>query len=277
MRSIEKIDHSQRRLVPAKLASMTRLANGRIVLWEGGSLWIMDVDPPPGAPERTDFHAHHALQITLAFDGRFDLLIQDQRVPGPIVAVAPDVRHAFQPKGLIGILFAEPESPAGRALAGALLGGRPFAPLPRDLLAEQLAQTAAAFRGTDPDDAVFRDLGRRMTQILAGEAQAPAPDARIQGAIAWVADRLDRRLSVADVAAHVGLSVDRMSHLFVEQTGLAFRTWLLWRRLTKAVEAYAAGASLTEAAHEAGFADSAHLSRTFRRMFGVAAAELQLA
>ena len=30
------------------------------------------------------------------------------------------------------------------------------------------------------------------------------------------------------------------------------------------------GASLTEAAHLAGFADSAHLSRTFRAMFGVA-------
>lgn len=30
------------------------------------------------------------------------------------------------------------------------------------------------------------------------------------------------------------------------------------------------GAGLTEAAHRAGFADSAHLSRTFRAMFGVA-------
>ena len=30
------------------------------------------------------------------------------------------------------------------------------------------------------------------------------------------------------------------------------------------------GANLTEAAHLAGFADSAHLSRTFRAMFGVA-------
>jgi AraC-like DNA-binding protein len=34
------------------------------------------------------------------------------------------------------------------------------------------------------------------------------------------------------------------------------------------------GVSLTTAAHEAGFADSAHLSRTFKRMFGMTPSDL---
>jgi AraC-like DNA-binding protein len=34
------------------------------------------------------------------------------------------------------------------------------------------------------------------------------------------------------------------------------------------------GRSRTEAAHETGFADSAHLSRTFRQMFGISPAML---
>ena len=36
----------------------------------------------------------------------------------------------------------------------------------------------------------------------------------------------------------------------------------------------AAGCSLTEAAHDAGFSSSAHLSSTFKRMFGLTASDL---
>ncbi|MCC7134500.1 MAG: helix-turn-helix domain-containing protein, partial [Gemmatimonadales bacterium] len=65
-------------------------------------------------------------------------------------------------------------------------------------------------------------------------------------------------------------------HLFVQEVGLAFRPYVLWLRLNRAVEAFAAGEALTAAAYQAGFSDSAHLSRTFRRMYGIAAASLQL-
>jgi AraC-like DNA-binding protein len=40
--------------------------------------------------------------------------------------------------------------------------------------------------------------------------------------------------------------------------------------LGRATELVAAGASITDAAHGAGFADGAHLSRVCRRMFGIA-------
>jgi AraC-like DNA-binding protein len=82
------------------------------------------------------------------------------------------------------------------------------------------------------------------------------------------------RLGEAARSAH--LSPERFRHLFVEQTGMRFRPYVLWLRLERALEAYAAGASLTDAAQAGGFADSAHLSRTFRRMFGVAPASLTI-
>ncbi|TFV92899.1 helix-turn-helix domain-containing protein, partial [Oxalobacteraceae bacterium OM1] len=73
------------------------------------------------------------------------------------------------------------------------------------------------------------------------------------------------------------LSPERFRHLFLEETGIRFRPYVLWLRLETAVASYAAGSSLTEASHAAGFADSAHFSRTFKRMFGIQAGGVQLA
>jgi AraC-like DNA-binding protein len=50
---------------------------------------------------------------------------------------------------------------------------------------------------------------------------------------------------------------------------MSCRAYLLWSRLDAALGELARGASLTQAAHAAGFADAAHLTRTFRRMVGI--------
>jgi len=76
---------------------------------------------------------------------------------------------------------------------------------------------------------------------------------------------------LADVA---GMSARNFARIFVQETGVAFRSYVLWLRLNVAIERSMAGGSWTEAAHEAGFADSAHLSRTFKRMFGINPATL---
>lgn len=82
--------------------------------------------------------------------------------------------------------------------------------------------------------------------------------------------RLRKQFETLGLAAKVaGLSEGRFRHLFVEETGVAFRPYLLWTRLNHALALASSGVSLTEAAYAANFADSAHLTRTCRRMFGV--------
>jgi AraC-like DNA-binding protein len=254
---------------------MTPLARGRILLWEGGGLWLFEV-PPPTRVRKTDFHAHHAIQVTLALDGVFRLEVGGQIVEGPAAVVAADVRHAFEPVGLIGLLFIEPESPEGRAVQTAWLADRPVVAIGERRAKELCDALAAGFRARAAD-AELAELGRGFAARLAGSLPRPlAPDPRVMELIAWARRETDRPLTLSEAARRTGLSADRTSHLFVEQTGLAFRTYLLWLRMSRAVELYAGGASLTEAAHQAGFSDSAHFSRTFRRMFGVAAAALSL-
>ena len=122
----------------------------------------------------------------------------------------------------------------------------------------------------------FRELGQSVVAALAQVARPDLPDWRVLAMIDFARSRLDGTVTLPASAAQVHLSEGRARHLFAEHTQMPFKAYVLWLRLERAVELYARGCSLTEAAHEAGFADSAHLSRTFRRTFGLPAAALRL-
>ena len=102
-------------------------------------------------------------------------------------------------------------------------------------------------------------------------------DERILRAAAHIRAHLDAALTLDDVAEVACLSPSRFRHLFVEQTGMALRPYILWRRMLRAWELLTAGGSLSAAAHAAGFADAAHLSRTSRAMFGFPPSAIQFA
>ncbi len=253
------------------VAKVTR--DGRIVLWEGASLWAFDVSPER-AMRTTRMHAHHAFQITLSAGGTVAIRTAAGLTPGPCILIAPDMPHAIEPEGRIALLFVEPESRAGSSLrhmlGGATISSLPDVPGRADLLAAIWDRPVAS-------DAAIVTVGRQVLDSVVGPVGSdPAVDPRI----GRVLDRLDLEadcaLSAAEAAGIACLSESRFSHLFVEQIGLPFRTFLLWRRLMRAVQELAAGSRLTDAAHAAGFADSAHFSRTFQRMFGLPAAALQL-
>jgi AraC-like DNA-binding protein len=257
---------------------MPKLGRGRILIWEGGSLWIMETVSPNRQRSRlNDPHAHHAVQVTLSLDGDFEFESGSHSVSGDVVAVAPDAPHAFNARGLFAHVYIEPECRAGRAAANALFSGdEPLARVTDIPLGDLAGQLAAAFNRRHRDDQELTHLGRGVIERLAGGKNAAEPDARVRKILAWVQERLDYPVSLADAADLAGLSKARVRHLFVEQTGLPFRTYLVWLRLMRGLEAFASGASLTDAALGAGFADSAHFSRTFRRMFGTTAVALDL-
>lgn len=253
-------------------------AHGRILFWEGASLWILSAPPGLKYP-KTDVHSHHVIQVTLALRGRVEFDGETGSVGGVAIAIAPDATHAFEADGLVAHLFVAADSRAGRQIARGLFSeGGPIATIPAHRLGDFPERLRATFEDQRRDDEDLKALGRGLIgQLAGGGADARAPEPRVQKVIAWVTARLDdQTVSLSDVAAFMGLSPGRARHLFVEQTGMQFRTYLLWLRLVRAVELFAGGVSLTEAAHGAGFSDSAHLSRTFRRMFGIAADSLRV-
>ena len=64
-------------------------------------------------------------------------------------------------------------------------------------------------------------------------------------------------------------------HAFTESVGIPLRPYVRWLRLQRAATAIVTGTPLSLAAAEAGFSDAAHMSRTFKQMFGMTPSALQ--
>ncbi len=256
---------------------MELLALARIVTWQCASLWVADVTPAGvRKTQHTDLHSHHAIQVVIALGGRFRLQTSCAEVGGDAAAVAADVFHSFEAEGLIALLFIEPESRTGCAISENLFSDREAATLPSGIAGDIGARIATAYHAQVRNDETLVALGNALLARMAGNTIACSPDLRVRKVIAWAAGRLETPIRLADAARVGGLSAGRLRHLFVEQTGLPLRTYLLWMRLTRGIQLLAEGQSLTHAAHRAGFADSAHFSRTFRRMFGIAPTNLRI-
>jgi AraC-like DNA-binding protein len=99
-------------------------------------------------------------------------------------------------------------------------------------------------------------------------------DARIGTALRALEARPQDFHSVDELAAMVELSPSRFQALFSKEVGVPFRRYRMWRRMAAVMKAIKEGRSLTDAAYDAGFASSAHLSTTFREMFGLTPSRL---
>ncbi|WP_242065818.1 helix-turn-helix transcriptional regulator [Moritella sp. F3] len=168
------------------------------------------------------------------------------------------------------ILLVEPTSELGLALSEKLLG-RPSTILklpisirhhadPTDDFAASLTPLFKALglstafpliNVSKVEDHRIKALLRELDQCLGGECIKPSN---------WRA---------SEVADKLALSESRFLHLFSQEMGIPWRPYLLWCRMICAVRAVLNGHSATDAAHLAGFSDSAHLSRTFRKTFGM--------
>ena len=191
----------------------------------------------------TDEHRHHAVQLVAA-PGTRGLLTTGAH-PSPFIVPA-DHPHAIAGTGTGVVVFVDPEATS----AATFVSRPPF-----------------RFSGADLPE-TMADATRVVT-ALAQLADRRPPDRHpaIARLLALLPDDPDAPLSV--LAADVGLSPGRVTHLFRDQVGISLRAYRRWVRFLLAAEALRDGASLTGAAHHAGFADVAHLHRTFRHHFGL--------
>jgi len=237
-----------------------------LFIWESRVLFIAGGISAEG-------HSHYSASFLISTDVPF--LVRTKRKELRelnCVLIAPNVYHELHaPNSRMIVLQLEPLSAEYSALARAL-GDDDVVSV--EGLGSDFAAVLHRLVSQDPVCADALSFVRLLLSQAAHFEEPPAPDARIGRLIALLKDRIAEdmpdQLSVLELAPLIGLSPDRLMHLFKEEMGLPIRRYLLWLKLRRAVMLMRTeGISMTEASHAAGFADSAHLSRTFKEMFGI--------
>lgn len=245
---------------------------GDFVAWRGGCGFLGS-----GGRGAIDTHSHYAIQLVIGAPS--GLKVQVGRK-----GVLTECAGALIPSGAphtidvdecqwTAVLFVEPDTTEGRALTALLDGEARY--LDPDAVLVPAKRLERAWRSERDADQV-RGICLQFVRDLARASSREPADPRVLAAIRYIQDRVDQPITLEEVALVANLSPSRFRHLFVAETGMPLRTYVLWRRLLHVWILLMQGEKLARAAHASGFADSAHLSRTSRSMFGLPPSSMQM-
>lgn len=220
-----------------------------------------------GASFDADCHNHHFMQLIWSLENE-ECKLNGTILTGPTIIESQVPHQLDMSQGWV--LLVEPKSKLGEALS--------------QQLQKQSIKTFDMPNFSDQRPAQQERAGSYLTPLFNRLAlpieclsanRNSIQDVRINQLITELDSCLDgdcikpTSWRAAEVADQLALSESRFLHLFREELGIAWRPYLLWRRLICAIQAVIGGVPATQAAHMAGFSDSAHLSRTFRKFFGM--------
>ena len=239
---------------------------GTVLVWDEQAIFL-------GQAADASLHESPAIKVCVALEHSFGLRTHegDTFTNYESAIIAPGQMHAIDGRhNRMVMLLLAPET----GLA------QPLAPIfSKQGITRLTADAVSKIR------LIFFDLDERLAandvdeicgeivDAIAGAENLPI-DNRVAQSIQWIRSSRDEGVSVQEIAAGVELSESRFSHLFTENVRIPVRRYLLWLRLRDAMHLLAKGRSLTDIAHEAGFSDSAHLTRTFRSLLGIAPSSL---
>lgn len=213
-------------------------------------------------------HSHHAIQVVWPQNNSLCKL-NGNDISG-VTIIASKVEHQLE-MSAGWVLLIEPKSDLGQELFTKLMD-QPFKSF-NTLFFEATKQPMQTEDFTNFLTPLFEEL--KLTKQFLIFNKSTVEDKRIHKLLSELNQCLHgdcikpTNWRAAEVASKLALSESRFLHLFSEELGISWRPYLLWRRIICAVQAIINNSSATDAAHLAGFSDSAHLSRTFRNNFGM--------
>lgn len=233
--------------------------HGRLQLWDDWACYL-------GPVSQQSFHAHLAAQLALGVDQPVAVETPaDGELRDRALLVAPLMRHRIAPTlSDVLLIYADPRGRLGRRLRSCAT--QSVLALPG--FGRALLESWDRRQGLPDERAIMTALDRRCPA-----ANPPPLDARIQRALDALDDHGGKQ--IAEIArSRAGISAGRLRELAQKELGTSLAHFSLWRKLDRSFRAATSGSGIAEAAYAGGFADQAHMARTFRRMLGLTLTDL---
>lgn len=235
-----------------------------------------------GFPSRATIppHSHNRAEFVYVASGRLSVTMDDVGViasAGSAVLIPPGATHQMQTlcdTAMMTIYIALPRAMPALATCRVIV----VSDLLRELMQAAL-DVPLAYENQSRDERIM-DLMREEVAWLA--VQSPTPglrtpmpqDARLARVCRQLLAEGNPAVSIDDAARRAGMGRRTFTRRFRSETGMSFNDWLLRVRLNSAVGKLMTGASITEAAFDAGYSSPSAFAKLFKRAFGMPPSEL---
>lgn len=250
---------------------MTKSKKTKIKLYfsHGSALFISNT-------VETEIHQHHLVEIFISLKNSLKIKNDDYNCEAKNFIIGADEPHQVVGNdNTYAVLLLDSESSIAGRLREKYLKDTGMFILPDPVLFcfqedinNLFNQECAIEKAREVYNGIIRHL------LGSENFEIPGIDPRIEKILGMFKQYPGEKVQVKEIAGMFDISESRLIHLFSQQVGIPIRRYLLWLRLLNAIDLIVKGDSFTYAAHESGFADSAHLRRTFKKMFGLTLLEI---
>lgn len=212
----------------------------------------------------TEFHSHHAVQISIGMEKDFIVETDSQKVASRFIILNSNFKHRLSGEnGIQVLLLVEPESDFGSVILK-FLDNREYVTNEAGDILDSISSILHS-----NEISISQVIITIFNSLKINFENHTVTDPRISEIISVINHIAEKKISVKVLADKVSLSESRLQHLFKKNTGISFKYFLLWKRIIDGINIITSGRDFTFSSHEAGFSDSAHMSRAFKEMFGI--------
>ena len=223
-----------------------------------------------GKNTQADYHMHHAITIILSLGEPFEISFNNKdSEPYKAAIIQKDVCYSLKSCKTDYVIYIhlDPYSEIGIKLAQK---GNPIQKLEIEPFSGILQEFRQWFNSSKNDEAHTAQLLNKASTIIAMKNNSLVKiDDRIQKSIQLIKQSDTNKLLIREVAKSVNLSPSHFARLFKKETGMPFRKFVLHCKLVKSLKAIYQQHSLAESSYLGGFSDQPHLTRTFKKAFGI--------